>query len=84
MSPSPFALRPSLRRDRRRLYLTSGRDASACIWDMLTKVQSGECAMGDCKIGTCEDVEGGSARECEVARGSVGEHRGGARVCKGM
>ena len=37
------------------------------IWDMLTKVQSGECVMGDCKIGACEDVEGGIARKREVA-----------------
>ena len=58
---------------------------------MLTKVQSGECAMGDSKIGACEDVEGGSAREREVARGSArkfegawGSTGGGTRACKGM
>ena len=42
----PRRLPPSLRCDPRRLHLTSGRDASVCIWDMPTKVQSGECAMG--------------------------------------
>ena len=43
---------------------------------MLTKVQSGECAMGDSKIGTCEEVEGGSAREHGERKGMRGEREG--------
>jgi hypothetical protein len=53
----------------------------------------GVCDGGDCKIGACKDVEGGSAREREVARGSArkfegawgstGGARGRARECEG-
>ena len=63
MSPSPFALHCDATVVALTRLVTSGHDAWAGIWDMLTKVQGEECTVGDCKMGACKDV----GEECEGA-----------------
>ena len=72
--------------------MTSGHDTSAHLWDMLTKVEGGECALGVVKSVHAKMWRGvqqseGAQEECKGVWGECegvwGECGGSVRECGG-